>query len=61
MVGKVSIPDGCARACPPQRDPSRYICARHTVTGQLGMFDGECVFGRYNHCVYTKHQRKFKK
>lgn len=57
-VGKVQIPDGCARACPPQRDPSRYICARNIATGRLGMFDGECYFGRYNHCVNVR-QRKF--
>lgn len=57
LVGKVQIPNGCARACPPQRDPSRNICARNTVTGRLGMFEGDCVFGRYNHCIHVR-QRK---
>lgn len=57
VVPRVALPDGCARACPPQRNPSRFICARNSVTGQLGMFEGECTFGRYNHCVNTR-QRK---
>lgn len=57
LVLKVSIPEGCAKACPPQKDPSRFICAKHSVTGRLGMFDSECYFGRYNHCVLIK-QRK---
>ena len=47
---KVLMPEGCARACPPQRDPARFICARNTESGRLGMFDSECFFGRYNHC-----------
>lgn len=50
-VEKVLLPTHCARACPPQRDPSRFICARNVVSNQLGMFDSECFFGRYNHCV----------
>lgn len=57
IVGRVSIPDGCARACPPQNDPLRFICGRNKVTGRLGMFDGECYFGRYNHC-YKVRQRE---
>lgn len=56
-VGKVAIPDGCARACPPQRDPSRNICARNIATGRLGMFDGECHFGRFNHCVHVRSRK----
>ena len=56
VVGRVAIPDGCAAACPPQGDPSRYICARNKMTGRLGMFDGECYFGRYNHCVHVRER-----
>lgn len=59
LVGKVMIPDGCARACPPQRDPTRNICARNIATGRLGMFDGECHFGRYNHCIHTRQRKGF--
>jgi hypothetical protein len=58
IVGRVAIPDGCARACPPQSDPSRFICGRNKVTGKLGLFDGECYFGRYNHC-YKVRQREW--
>ncbi|KAG5684871.1 hypothetical protein PVAND_014081 [Polypedilum vanderplanki] len=58
-VGKVVLPEGCANACPPQRDPQRFICARNVVTGQLGMFDGECQFGRYNHCIHTRQRYAF--
>jgi hypothetical protein len=58
QVPKVTMPDGCARACPPQRDPARFICARNRETGQLGMFEGECYFGRYNHCVHVRHRKK---
>lgn len=57
VVDRVVIPDGCARACPPQSNPSRFICGRNRATGQLGMFDSECFFGRYNHCIYV-NQRK---
>lgn len=53
VIDKVSIPDGCARSCPPQRDPSRFICARSRNSRQLGMFDSECFFGRYNNCVFV--------
>lgn len=58
VVEKVSIPNGCAVSCPPQRDSSRFICAKHSVTGRPGMFDSECFFGRYNHCIYVD-SRKF--
>ena len=53
-VDSVSIPHGCANSCPPQRDPSRFICARNRSSGQLGMFDGECFFGRFNHCTHIR-------
>ena len=53
-VDSVSIPENCANSCPPQRDPSRFICARNRGTGQLGMFDGECFFGRFNHCIHVR-------
>lgn len=56
IVGRVTIPDNCARACPPQSDPSRFICGRNKVTGRLGMFDGECFFGRYNHCEHVRRE-----
>lgn len=56
-VPRVRIPDGCASACPPQRDQSRFICARSTITRQLGMFPSECVFGRYNHCIYVNERK----
>jgi hypothetical protein len=58
-VDFVNIPKGCADACPPQRDPSRFICARHSQTGALGMFRGECFFGRYNHCTQVKERKRF--
>lgn len=58
-VKKVPIPSGCCNACPPQSDPSRFVCARHSVTGELGMFDSECFFGRYNHCSYVKQREWF--
>ena len=57
IVKKVSIPRGCARACPPQTNPSRFICGKNQVTGRLGMFDSECFFGRYNHCIYVKQSK----
>lgn len=57
-VDRVPLPEGCARACPPQRDPSRFICARNTATGKLGMFDSECFFGRYNHCVHVDQRKQ---
>jgi hypothetical protein len=57
-VDLVQIPPGCATACPPQRDPSRFICARNSKTGMLGMFDSECFFGRYNHCVHVKERKQ---
>lgn len=60
QVERVALPDGCARACPAQRDPSRFICARNRVTRSLGMFDSVCFFGRYNHCVDVR-ERKWRK
>ncbi|CRK87674.1 CLUMA_CG001467, isoform A [Clunio marinus] len=58
-VVKVTIPDGCATACPPQNNPERFICARSRHTGRLGMFDSECFFGRYNHCVRVNERYDF--
>jgi hypothetical protein len=51
----VKIPEGCAGACPPGQ---QKICARNSVTKQLGEFESECIFGRYNSCTKTV-QRKF--
>ncbi|CAG9803470.1 unnamed protein product [Chironomus riparius] len=59
VVSRVAMPEGCARACPPQRNPSRFICARNSVTGVLGTFEGDCTFGRYNHCVNTRERYSF--
>ena len=57
-VSKVAIPKGCANACPPQHNPERFICAKSRVSKKLGMFDSECFFGRYNHCIYVR-EREF--
>lgn len=56
FVQKVPMPNGCASACPPQRDPQRFICARSRISKKLGMFDGECFFGRYNHCSFVRER-----
>ena len=57
-VPKVKIPIGCTGACPPQKDPTHFICGKELETGLLGMFGGECYLGRYNHCVHVE-QRKY--
>lgn len=49
---KVTIPEGCAAACP-HGGPS--ICGRNVETKQLGTFENECTFGRYNSCHKIKH------
>jgi hypothetical protein len=61
-VERVEIPHGCATACPPQRDTSRFICGRNRATNQLGLFESECFFGRFNHCVHVRpHQSESRK
>lgn len=58
MTPKVKIPVGCTVACPPQKDPTHFICGKQLETGLYGMFSGECYLGRYNHCVHVE-QREY--
>ncbi|KAG5684367.1 hypothetical protein PVAND_013602 [Polypedilum vanderplanki] len=56
---EVEIPEDCAQACP--HHDGNFLCAKNTVTGQLGTFESECIFGRYNSCIKTTQQYEFVK
>ncbi|CRK87673.1 CLUMA_CG001466, isoform A [Clunio marinus] len=55
-VEKVAIPDECAQSCPPT---GQQLCAKNTVTQQLGVFDSDCIFGRYNSCTKIAQKYEF--
>lgn len=44
------------QACPPSPS-AQQLCAKNTVTDQLGTFDSECNFGRYNNCYRTTQSK----
>lgn len=56
MASRVTIPDGCAGACP---EGGAAVCGRNKVTKKLGSFENECVFGRYNNCHKTTESKLF--